>query len=122
MAIVPGAVHILHLVVVEVFVHGDNPDVLWRVLVVYGEVLAVRISQFESEFIFQDVAVVDGCLPGIHDVSVDVELHLAAIRTIEVCPVIIGIDLGVEHQFGEYEQGHGLRDTSVEVSAVYAVF
>ena len=88
----------------------------------YGEVLTVRISQSESEFIIQDVAVVDGCLPGIHHLSVDVEHHLAAIRTVGVCPVIIGIDLGVEHEFGEYEQGHGLRDTGVIVSPVYADF
>ena len=114
MAVVIGAEHVLLLVVVEVFVHGYRPDVLRRAFVVYDEVRLIVRRQLESH-VADEVAVVDGGLPGVHLPVAGFECHLRAVGSHAVSPVVVGIHLGVEHQLGHHEGRHGLCDAAVVV-------
>ena len=48
MTVVPGSEHILLFVVVEIPVHKDDPDILWRVLIANSEIITIVIGQSES--------------------------------------------------------------------------
>lgn len=100
------------LVGVEGLAHGDDEDVLGRGLVEYGEVAAVVGLQAVSAP-GDEVAVVADGLPGVHRLSVHVEADAAAVGAHAVCPVVVGVDFGVQGQLGQQEPGHGAGDAAV---------
>ena len=121
MTVVVGAEYSLLLGTIEVLVHGDSPDVLLRPFVTHDEVIGV--------FVFQSVVherqhttVIDGSLPGVHGLVVDLELHVGTVGAHAVGPVVVAIDLRIEHQLGKHEIGHRLCDSAIIVACFITVF
>ena len=95
MTVVQRANDILLLVPVELTVHGYDPDVLHRGLVVNGEVGGV-ISLKSVALSLDAVAVVYTVLPSR----------------------CAGIDLSVQHQFGQYEIHHWQSHPAIRVATI----
>ena len=120
MPVVPGAVHVLLFIIVEILVHKDDPDILRRLLVAHGEIVTIGICQSESA-ILQQVAIVDDSFPGIHGLAVDRKQYVAAIGSLAVSPVIVAIHFCIKDQFGKHETDHRLRHTPVIVAPLHTV-
>ena len=87
---------ILLLSPVKILVQGDDPDVLFRILIAYKEIINIKILQRKAGQI-QKITVVDGSLPGIQRLIVDFKQELLTIKISVVCPVVISIDFCIEH-------------------------
>ena len=117
MGAVEASENVVEVVVVERVVHRDDEDVLVRRLVVDGEVVTIVLLEVIIQAHVGDgFAIVLGGLPGIQDLTIDIEQDFPAVGTFLVGPLVVAIDLGIQRQLGQQEVGDGACEASVVVA------
>ena len=110
-AIVARAEEVVVLIAIEQRIHGYDEDVFGRILIVHIEVVGIVFGQLVVGV--KQVADFFHGLPGVglDDLSVaevvGLEYDLAAVGSLLVYPIVVGIYFGVDGQFHHQEIGHG---------------
>ena len=119
-AIVARAEEVVVHIAIEQRIHGYDEDVLGRILIVHIEVVGIVFGQLVVGV--KQVADFFHGLPGVglDDLSVaevvGLEYDLAAVGSLLVYPVVVGIYFGVDGQLHHQEIGHGCGHSAIVFS------